>query len=70
MPSHDGARLNDYQHPLPPGPAAQQQYPEEPVSTLELGSGDGAPQHRELVVERQILQQGLAARLKSRKQDP
>ena len=32
--------------------------------------GGGAPQHRELVAERQILQHELAARLKSREQNP
>ena len=52
MPSHDGARLNDDQHPLPVGPALQQQYPQKPVGPLELGSGDGALQHGELVAER------------------
>jgi hypothetical protein len=49
MPSDHGARLDNYQHPLPAGPATQQQYPQKPVGTLELGSGDRTLQHGELV---------------------
>ena len=55
MPAHDRVRLHDDQGGAPITPRVGEQDPEHSISVAEWGTLGGAPEHRQLLSEREVL---------------
>jgi hypothetical protein len=55
MPADNGLGLNDTKAPLPPGPNARYQHPEQPIDVAEVRPGMAILEDRELLPKDQIL---------------
>jgi hypothetical protein len=55
MPAYDGVRPHDNQRRAPVPPGMGEQHPKQAISMAEWGPRDRAPEHRQLLAERQVL---------------